>query len=134
MSTFTEPLRWQADTGVPGSMVGGYFMGPARNGRAYIDGTGTPPTGLYLNDMWLNSGAGLPAALGAEVPGNAHPGAQGHITVKPVTRKAMLAQLQAWRVGAVVAVTTRNSPLARYLTDLLGSPAAAAGDVMAWRK
>ncbi len=28
VSTFTEPLRWQADTGEPSSMVGGYFMGP----------------------------------------------------------------------------------------------------------
>ena len=45
MSTFTEPLRWQADTGQPGSLVGGYFIGPAWNGRSYIDGNGTPPAG-----------------------------------------------------------------------------------------
>ena len=30
VSTFTEPLRWEADTGVPSSMYGGYFMGPGR--------------------------------------------------------------------------------------------------------
>ena len=43
MATFTEPLRWQADTGQPGSLVGGYFMGPAWNGRGYIDGNVTRP-------------------------------------------------------------------------------------------
>ncbi len=32
MSTFTEPLRWQADTGEPAAMVGGYFMGRPRTG------------------------------------------------------------------------------------------------------
>ena len=42
MSTFTEPLRWQADTGQPASIVGGYFMGPAWDGHAYIDGNGLP--------------------------------------------------------------------------------------------
>ena len=33
MSTFTEPLRWQADTGQPAKLVGGYFMGPAQAAR-----------------------------------------------------------------------------------------------------
>jgi hypothetical protein len=43
VSTFTEPLRWQADTGVPSSMVGGYYMGPVRSGRAATDGSGLSP-------------------------------------------------------------------------------------------
>jgi hypothetical protein len=29
VDTFTEPVRWQAETGEPGAIVGGYFMGPA---------------------------------------------------------------------------------------------------------
>ena len=49
MSTFTEPLRWQADTGQPAALVGGYFMGPAWNGHAYTDGNGLPQAGRYLN-------------------------------------------------------------------------------------
>ena len=65
MSAFTEPLRWQADTGEPDAMAGGYFLGPAQNGRPYTDGNGTPPAGLYLNLMWLESGSSLPQALGA---------------------------------------------------------------------
>jgi len=127
MSTFTEPLRWQADTGEPGALVGGYFIGPAWNGHSYIDGNGTPPAGLYLNALWLKSGQDLPKALTAGVPGDAS------LPVKAVTGPKVRAQIAAWRPAAVVAVTTRNSLLGRYLTVMLGPPAAAAGDVLAWR-
>ena len=68
MSTFTEPLRWQADTGQPAALVGGYFMGPAWNGHAYTDGSGLSQAGRYLNFLWAESGAGLPASLTGEVP------------------------------------------------------------------
>jgi hypothetical protein len=133
MSTFTEPLRWQADTGEPGAIVGGYFMGPAWNGHAYIDGNGTPPAGLYLNAMWIDSGRGLPKWLAAGVPGSAYPASGSYVPVKAVTDTAMRAQIVAWRVTAVVAVATRGSVLGRYLTALLGPPSAAAGDVLGWR-
>jgi len=133
MSTFTEPLRWQADTGVPRSLVGGYFMGPAWNGRAYIDGNGTPAAGRYLNAIWTFSQAGLPKALAAGVPANAHPGAPGYVAVKAVTDTKMREQIRAWRVSAVVAVARPDSRLGRYLTALLGPPAVVTGDVLAWR-
>jgi hypothetical protein len=133
MDTFTEPLRWQADTGPPSAFVGGYFMGPAWNGHAYIDGDGTPPAGVYLNALWLVSGRGLPKALAAAVPPSAYPGSQGYIAVKAVTDTKMRAQIAAWRVTAIVAVTTPDTVLGRYLTALYGTPAAAAGDVLGWR-
>ncbi len=31
--TYTAPLRWQADTGVPSAMYGGYYMGPTWHGQ-----------------------------------------------------------------------------------------------------
>jgi hypothetical protein len=133
MSTFTEPLRWQADTGEPGSFVGGYFMGPAWNGRGYIDADGTPPAGLYLNAMWLKSASGLPRSLVAGVPPSAYPGSASFVSVKTVTPAAMRAQIAAWRVSAVVAVAKPDSVLAHYLTALFGPPETAAGDVLAWR-
>ena len=133
MSTFTEPLRWQADTGEPRSLVGGYFMGPDQHGRGYIDGSGTPPAGLYLNAMWIFSQAGLPRALAAGAPPNAYPGTTGYVPVKSVTNTKMRKQIRAWRVSAVVAVTKPGTRLARYLTDLLGKPAVTTGDVIAWR-
>jgi hypothetical protein len=133
MSTFTEPLRWQADTGEPARIVGGYFMGPAWDGQAYIDGNGTPAAGLYLNAMWLGSGEGLPTSIAAGVPGSAYPTSGTYISVKAVTDKQMLAQISAWRVSAVVAVAEQGSRLGRYLTHLLGRPTAAAGEVLGWR-
>ncbi len=133
MATFTEPLRWQADTGEPARIVGGYFMGPAWNGHAYIDGNGTPTAGLYLNAMWLASAEGLPATIVTGVPGDAYPSSGSYIKVKPVTDEQMLAQIHAWQVSAVVAVTIEGSRLDRYLTALLGNPAAASGEVLAWR-
>jgi hypothetical protein len=133
MSTFTEPLRWQAGTGEPGSMVGGYFIGPAWNGRSYIDGNGTPPAGLYLNAIWTYSQAGLPKMLAAGVPASAHRGAPGYVQVKAVTDTKMREQIKAWRVSAVVAVAKPGSRLGKYLTVLLGPPAVEAGDVIAWR-
>jgi hypothetical protein len=132
MSTFTEPMRWQADTGEPGSFVGGYFMGPAWNGRGYIDADGTPPAGLYLNAMWLKSTPSLPRSLTGGVPESAYPGSAAFVSVKAVTDAAMRAQIKAWRVSAVVAVAKPDSVLGRYLTALFGQPAAATGDVLAW--
>ena len=133
MSTFTEPLRWQADTGVPRSLVGGYFMGPGPHGRGYIDGHGTPPAGLYLNAIWIFSQAGQPRAPAGGVAPNARSGATGLLPVKSVTNTKMRAQIRAWKVSAVVAVATPDSRLGRYLTAILGSPAVATGDVTAWR-
>ena len=80
MFTFTEPLRWQADTGEPRSLVGGYFMGPGPHGKGYIDGNGTPRAGLYLNAMWVFSQAGPPQAAGGRAP-NARPNATGYLPV-----------------------------------------------------
>jgi hypothetical protein len=143
MSTFTEPLRWQAGTGEPRSMVGGYFMGPGPHGRAYIDGSGTPPAGMYLNAIWTVSQAALrgasaagASAAGASVAGatpNPRSNVTGHLPVKSVTNTKMREQIRAWQVSAVVAVARPDTGLGRYLTAILGPPAVITGDVIAWR-
>jgi hypothetical protein len=132
-ATFTSPLRWQADTGEPRAMVGGYFMGPAWNGHAYIDGDGTPPAGLYLNAMWTLSRSSIPASLSAQLPPDALVEAGKDVQTKAVIDTQMRAQFEAWHLTSVVAVTTAGSPLGQYLTAILGRPAEAAGDVLAWR-
>ena len=68
-STYTAPLRWQADTGVPSSMFGGYFMGPRRDGQAATDGAGLPVAGLYLNRLWESHGAVPPPRPPGPPPG-----------------------------------------------------------------
>jgi hypothetical protein len=133
MATFTSPLRWQADTGEPGAMVGGYYMGPAWNGHAYIDGDGTPLPGLYLNALWKYSAASIPADLSAQLPPAASVSSGRYVPVQVVTDTQMRAQFGVWNLSAVIAITVPSSLLGRYLTVILGRPTVVTGDVMAWR-
>ncbi len=121
-SRFTEPLRWQADTGVPSSMIGGYFMGPGRSGQAATDGHGMSAEAVYLNQLWVQASPGGASVAAARVAVRTHP-----------TLAAMRAQLAAWHLAAVVAVTGERSVLGRYLTGLLGRPTVGADGVLAWR-
>jgi hypothetical protein len=103
-------IRWQAETGVPGSMVGGgATIEPARDGQAtsYVDNR--RPTVQYLEALYL----GLPSG--------------------PAPSRAQLsADLAYWRPAAIVAVTTRGTRLGRYLTAEFGPPTIQVGDMLAW--
>jgi hypothetical protein len=109
-ATLTAAMRWQADTGEPGSLIGGYFTGPAWNGRAYVEGNGVAATAQYLDSLWS---AGPRAAAPS-----------------PVQLKT---DLDTWRPAAVVAVTSPGSALGRYLVRLFGRPPIHSGRVLAWR-
>jgi hypothetical protein len=113
-SHLPQTLRWQADTGEPGSIMGGYFVGPNQAGQASMEYFGPPELArlfLYLDALWERSPPG-PAPSPAQV-------------------RADLAYL---RPAAIVAVTSPGSPLGRYLTGLLGRPTLRAGRVLAWRR
>jgi hypothetical protein len=122
VSTFTQPLRWQADTGQPASMVGGYFMGPTWTGQSATDGNGLSSEAMYLNQLWAQS-AGVSVATVATLPVN---------EIYPDYAQ-MRAQFRGWRISAVVAVTSPRSALGRFLTGLLGQPTARTGQVLGWR-
>jgi hypothetical protein len=109
-ATMTNALRWQADSGDPGSLIGGYFVGPAWDGQAYVEGNGVAATAQYLDSLWSG---GPPAPVPAP--------AQVRI------------DLDSWRPAAVVAVTSADSPLGRYLERLFGRPSIRSGRVLAWR-
>lgn len=123
----TEAMRWQADSGHQYSLIGGYYIGPAWDGKAYIDGNGLPPTAVYLNQLW-ESGLrpGSPLANAAVGAGLAPP-------AEPLSTTQVHTDLNAWHPQAIVAVTSRRSPLAKYLTGIFGQPAADTGGVIAWR-
>jgi len=110
-ATLTLAMRWQADTGEPGSLIGGYFVGPAWNGLAYVEGNGVAVTAQYLDRIW-SGGPSAPAPARSQVQSD----------------------LDNWRPAAVVAVTRRSSPLGRYLVRLFGRPAIQSGSVLAWRR
>jgi hypothetical protein len=118
---FTTPLRWQADTGMPSAMVGGYFIGPVAGGRAYVGGPGLAAPAKWLNWLWLESGPGLMRTQGLESSGLVVPAGQ------------VRAWLISSRLSAVVAVTGADTPLASFLDQVLGPPAARSGAVIAWR-
>jgi hypothetical protein len=122
VATFTKPLRWQADTRQPVSMVGGYYMGPTWTGQAATDGNGLSSEAMYLNQMWAES-AHISITNLATLPVN---------EIYPSVQQ-MDAQIKAWQVSAVVAVTSSHSVLGRYLIGWLGPPAAHSGQVLAWR-
>jgi hypothetical protein len=122
LSTFTEPLRWAADTGEPASMVGGYYMGPTWSGDAATDGNGLSSEAMYLNQLWAESAHVSASALATLPVNQLYPDAA-----------QMQGQLKGWQVTAVVAVTSARSVLGRYLTGLLGPPTVTAGQVLGWR-
>jgi hypothetical protein len=137
-SPFTEPLRWQANTGVPASLYGGYFMGPAADGQAETDGSGLPKAALYLNELWdLGSGSGRSSRAGESPLGPA----TGLTAAFPTAAQAaafptaaqVRAQIVRWHPAAVVAVAPFRSVLGNYLTVLLGLPTVEMGGILGWR-
>jgi hypothetical protein len=122
VSTYTEPLRWIADTGQPASIVGGYYMGRTWAGLAATDGNGLSSEAMYLNQLWAESAHANVATLATLPVNQIYPDAQ-----------QMRAQFAGWKLSAVVAVTSPRSALGRYLTSLLGQPTVKAGQVLGWR-
>jgi len=107
----TEVMRWQADTGEPGSMIGGYFLGPSPTGEAIFSAIGPPePAAEYLNQLW-----------------------SGKARVGHSSAALVRSALAYWRPAAVIAVTAAGSRLGRFLTGVLGPPGFGGGGVLAWR-
>ncbi len=107
----TSPMRWQADTGEPGSMIGGDFIAPNEKGRQSRAGrAGQTVTTRYLNALW-----------------------QGSATAPAPSRAQIEADLSLWKPAAVVAVTSRESQLGQFLIRQFGRPTSQVGTVLGWR-
>jgi hypothetical protein len=107
----TQPMRWQADTGEPGSMIGGYFLGPGPGGQPSFDPGPAKYAGKYVDWLW---------------GGRRQVSASSAARIRP--------SLAYWRPAAVVAVTSPRSALAGVLTRLFGRPTFRVGRVLAWRR
>jgi hypothetical protein len=108
----TQVLRWQAETGYPSSMIGGYFLAPSASGQATFFFQGhsqQTEVATYLNEVWQGK----------------HPRGPSAAEVRAV--------IGSWRTAAIVAVTGPQSPVARLLTRLFGRPAFHIGAVLSWR-
>ena len=115
-----DPMRWQADTGKPGSLIGGWFLGPDQSGQAVVENYG-PATdnnvavmvnnvARYLNALW----AGTPTYNGINDP---------QIDVA----------LAYWRPAAIVALTSPHPRLEQVLVKIFGRPRFQAGQLLVWR-
>jgi hypothetical protein len=106
----TQAMRWQAETGEPGTMIGGYFVGPGATGQAIFDPSPTRLINKYVD--WLWGGRRLPNASSVA-------------RIRPA--------MKHWRLSAVVAVTRPGSGIARVLAGLFGRASFRVGQVLAWR-
>jgi hypothetical protein len=107
----TEAMRWQADTGQPGSLIGGFFLGPNQAGQTSVSPGLATAGGLYLDRIWAGSS---PA--------------------REESRARIRADLANEQPAAVVVVTRPGSPLDRILIGLLGRPSFSTGALLVWRR
>jgi hypothetical protein len=107
----SSAMRWQAETGKPGELVAGWFIGPGPSGHAVTESYGprsTSQTVICLDALWKGT---IPASRCS------------------MTRAA----LAYWHPAAVVAETSPGTPLGQFLTKLLGRPSTRDGQLLAWR-
>ncbi|HTT50556.1 MAG TPA: hypothetical protein VMH35_04045 [Streptosporangiaceae bacterium] len=115
------PLRWYAETGQPGSMNGGYFIGPEPDGQARsYGGPALQHFAISIDSLWGTSAPPRGQAAQPPVPAPA-----------PAELRSWVAR---WRPAAVVAVTRRTSRLGRLLSTVFGPPDFAVGRVLGWRR
>jgi len=111
-SGIQEPvMRWQADTGWPQSMIGGYFIGPSATGQAsFFFSYLSPETAVasYLDALWAGQQPASPPLQEIE------------------------AAFNYWRPNAIVVAAGPGSPVVRVLTRLFGRPSFHIGQVFSW--
>jgi hypothetical protein len=112
-----EAMRWQADTGEPGSLMGGWFVGPSQTGKATSEYYGS------VNAVFVAEAARYLDALWTRSP-----------TYKGIIHRQIDTMLAYWHPTAVVAVTSPGSRLERLLSTILGPPAFRVGQVLVWRR
>jgi hypothetical protein len=108
---FTQPMRWQADTAEPASMIGGYFLGPNQSGQTKVSPGLAGTDAQYLDPLWTGKAPSVhwsPAQLRADVA--------------------------YWHPAAVIDVLHRRSRLGSVLTALFGRPAFKVGRLLVWRR
>jgi hypothetical protein len=110
--SYSQVLRWQADTGWPESMIGGYFLGPSASGQAvfyFSNRNEQTDVARYLNALWKGQRPRSPSI------------------------KEIHAVFGYWRPAAIVVVASPRSPAVHVLTQLFGRPTSHVGEVFSWR-
>lgn len=106
-----DPLRWQAASGMAFEMPGGYFIGPAADGHAYVGGQPTVTGQLFAQVQ--NDGRVQP--------------------VTPALQAAFAADLRRWKACAVVLGPSRHLDAVRaQASALMGQEPRSVDGVLLW--
>ena len=98
-ATQTQPLAWQAAAGMAFQLPGGYFIGPAPGGQAFMAGPGPVPTASTF--IQVQQGMAAPQ-------------------VTPALRAQFRRDMAYWRASAIVAGPGTRPALARLVAELTG--------------
>jgi hypothetical protein len=109
----TVPLAWQAAAHMAFQMPGGYFIGPAAGGHAYVGGPGPTAVATTLIEIQL----GLPAP-----------------PVTPALRASFWQDMSYWGARAIVAGPGTRATLTRFITRVVQRPPLRTGGVLLWRQ
>jgi len=105
-------MRWQSAADYRFRMPGGYFLGPAGDGHAYVGGSADPPTANLLSEV---ASTGQPAA------------------VTPDQRAQAIADLSLWHADRIVlGPDPAQAALRQTVSDLIGRQPQAVGGVYIW--
>ena len=107
----TQAMRWQADTGAPGSLNLGYLLGPGHDGQAAFTPSPAKPAAKYLNALW-----------------------EGRTRARGPSAARLRTELAYLRPQAVVADTSLSSPVGHVLASLFGRPSFRVGSLLVWRR
>jgi hypothetical protein len=110
--TQTVPLVWQAAAQMAFQMPGGYFIGPAAGGHAYVGGPVPPAVATTLIGIQL----GLPAP-----------------PVTAAQRASFWQDMSYWGARAIVAGPGARAALTRFITRVVQRPPLHVGGVLLWR-
>lgn len=109
----TLPLAWQAAADMAFQMPGGYFIGPAAGGAAYVGGPGPLPVAATLTH--IEQGTAAPV-------------------ITPELRAQFQEELAYWRATVIVAGPGARAALTAFVTGLMQQQPTRAGGVLLWRR
>lgn len=107
----SQAMRWQADSGLPGQQVAGWFLGVNAKGQAVTRYWGPPPAEqavLCLDAQWR----------GTSVPG---------------CEEDVRTALKYWRPDAILANVRPDSREAQLISQVLGHSPTQAGSMLGWK-